>query len=60
MTKVILRGCNGRMGQVITEIAENDAGIEIVAGIDLVDQGKNPYPVFGHLIDCDVPADVLQ
>ena len=38
MTKVILRGCNGRMGQVITEIAENDAGIEIVAGIDLVDQ----------------------
>ncbi len=59
MTKVILRGCNGRMGQVITEIAENDAGIEIVAGIDLVDQGKNPYPVFGHLIDCDVPADVV-
>ena len=37
MTKVIMNGCNGKMGQTITEICKADADIEIVAGIDLYD-----------------------
>ena len=36
MTKVIMNGCNGKMGQTITEICKADADIEIVAGIDSV------------------------
>ncbi|MDE7297832.1 MAG: 4-hydroxy-tetrahydrodipicolinate reductase [Lachnospiraceae bacterium] len=59
MTKIIMRGCNGRMGQVITEIVSEDPETEIVAGIDLKDEGKNPYPVFSHLTDCSVGADVV-
>ena len=35
MTRVIMHGCNGHMGQVITGIvAEVDADAQIVAGID--------------------------
>ena len=37
MTKVIMNGCNGKMGQTITEICKADADIKIVAGIDLYD-----------------------
>lgn len=59
MIKIIIRGCNGRMGQVVTEIASEDENIKIVAGIDLKDEGKNPYPVYEHLIDCKEGADVL-
>ena len=37
MTKVIMHGCNGKMGQTITEMCKDDPEIEIVAGIDLYD-----------------------
>lgn len=59
MTKVIMCGCNGHMGQVITSICKEDADVEIVAGIDLYDGIKNEYPVFANINDCDVEADVI-
>ena len=34
MVKMIMHGCNGKMGQVITKIVKEDANAEIVAGID--------------------------
>jgi len=59
MTGIILRGCNGRMGRVITEMTAASSDMEIVAGIDIFDEGKNSYPVFKSLAECDVKADVL-
>lgn len=59
MTRVIMHGCNGHMGQVITGLCKEDDNIEIVAGIDLYDGIKNDYPVFANLRDCDVEADVI-
>ena len=59
MVKMIMNGCNGRMGQMITNIVAEDDNIEIVAGIDINDSIKNTYPVFTSLKDCDVQADVL-
>ena len=46
MTRVIMHGCNGHMGQVITKLAEEDTDVEIVAGVDPFDDGHNSYPVF--------------
>ncbi|MBQ8280986.1 MAG: 4-hydroxy-tetrahydrodipicolinate reductase [Lachnospiraceae bacterium] len=59
MTKIILRGCCGHMGQVITDIVANDADAEIVAGLDIVDNGKCTYPIFDSLAKVDVEADVV-
>ncbi len=59
MTKVIMHGCNGHMGQVITQIAAQDEEVEIVAGIDIANQIQNTYPVFQSLEECDVEADVV-
>ena len=59
MTKVIMHGCNGAMGQTITKIANDDEGVEIVAGIDIVDNRDNVYPVFTSIKDCNVEADVI-
>lgn len=59
MTRIIMHGCNGKMGQIISEICREDADVELVAGIDIADQGKNPYPVFTDITKCDVPADVM-
>ena len=59
MTRIIMNGCNGKMGQCITGICKEDPEVEIVAGIDLYDGIKNDYPVFSNINDCDVEADVI-
>lgn len=60
MTKVIMHGCNGKMGQVITGIIAADEEIEIVAGVDVSDHIRtNTYPVFDRIEKCDVEADVI-
>lgn len=59
MTRIILRGCNGRMGQAITQLLQSDDKAQIVAGIDVAGLKKNDYPVFKTFKDCDVDADVI-
>ena len=59
MVKIIMHGCCGHMGQVITQLVKEDSDAEIVAGIDVFDNGKMEYPVFKSLEECDVPADVI-
>lgn len=59
MTRIILSGCNGKMGQVITRLAADDNDLEIVAGIDINDCLPCTYPVFTNPAGCDVDADVI-
>lgn len=59
MIKIIMHGCNGHMGQVISEIVKNDECSTIVAGIDLNTERKNDYPVFQSFSECDIDADVI-
>lgn len=59
MTRVIMNGCNGKMGQCITGICKDDPEISIVAGIDVYNGIKNDYPVFPSLNACNVKADVI-
>ena len=59
MTDIILIGCNGRMGQMITDMVKQDDECTIVAGIDIVDNRDNGYPVYTKLADCDVEADAI-
>lgn len=56
---MIMRGCNGRMGRVITDIVKADEEIEIVAGIDISGNIYNDYPVYGSLAEVTEAADVL-
>lgn len=59
MVRVIMHGCNGAMGRVITDLAKDMDGVEIVAGIDLNTEIKQEYPVFSSLEACDIEADVI-
>ena len=43
MVKIIMHGCNGHMGQVITGLVKEDANAEIIAGIDMNDNGQTDY-----------------
>ena len=59
MTRVIMHGCNGKMGQTITGLVAADKEIEIVAGVDAFDDGRNVYPVFKTIELCSVEADAV-
>ena len=54
-----MHGCNGRMGQVISGLAAEDGEVQLVAGVDVFDDGHNPYPVFSNIRDCSLEADCI-
>lgn len=57
MTGILLSGCNGKMGKVITAAAANTDDIEIVGGIDLNTEAGAGYPVFAS--PTEVTPEVL-
>lgn len=59
MINILMSGCNGKMGQVVTRLAEQMDDVKIVAGYDLKSSSKNTYPVFTDLYQIDVPVDVI-
>lgn len=58
MVKIILSGCSGKMGHVITKCVESKENCEIVAGVD-INKCDAPYPIFTSFSDVDVDADVV-
>lgn len=59
MVKMIMHGCNGRMGHVIADLVAADEAIEIVAGVDAFGESTYSFPVFKSLSECNVDADVI-
>ena len=60
MIKLILHGCNGKMGRVIASAAAADKEIEIVAGVDRYPGShKSPFPVYQDLSLVKEKADVI-
>ena len=59
MIKVIMHGCNGMMGRMISDLMKDDAQAKIVAGVDINTEQHYDYPVFASLAECTVEADVI-
>lgn len=59
MTRIILSGCNGKMGRVISRIVSEEEDLEIAAGLDINTYIQNPYPVYTDIENCIEDADVI-
>ena len=59
MTKIILCGCSGQMGRVISALCAEDEEAEIVAGVDTFNSGDLPFPVVPSFSDVTQSADVI-
>lgn len=59
MVKMIMHGCNGRMGHVIVDLCKEDQEIQVVAGVDAFGENTYDFPVFKSLSECNVDADVI-
>ncbi len=59
MRKIIISGCCGHMGRVVADICAGDPEAEAVAGIDLLAQPMEGFPVFATPAACQVEADAV-
>ncbi len=59
MVRVIMHGCNGKMGRVISDLIAHDETVEIVAGIDVYTGIAQQYPVFSRIEECNIEADSI-
>ena len=59
MIKLILSGCNGYMGRVLTALVNASPDITIVAGVDINAQKTVEYPVFRNPHEITMDADVV-
>jgi 4-hydroxy-tetrahydrodipicolinate reductase len=58
MTGIIISGCNGTMGGVVSDCAAKRDDCKVLAGID-VRKAERPYPVYSELTGIDFHADVI-
>jgi len=59
MLKVLLNGCNGKMGQVVSKVAKTYEDVTIVAGVDLNTTRNFDYPVYSNPSQIQEEFDVI-
>lgn len=59
MTRIIMVGCGGKMGKVISDIVRADNEAQIVAGVDINTSWANDYPVYPAINEVKEEADVI-
>lgn len=59
MKKIILNGCFGRMGKVITEIVSENSQCTICAGVDFYSTGQADFPVYKTISQVKEQADAI-
>lgn len=59
MIKVLINGCNGKMGQVLANEITHTPDVEILCGVDKIDTGDNSFPVFTNVSEINLIPDVI-
>lgn len=59
MIRVLINGCNGRMGQEVAKRVAQTQDIEVLCGVDKIDIGDNNFPVFTNISEINLIPDVI-
>ncbi len=59
MVKVLINGCNGKMGQEVAKRIKETEDIETLCGVDRCDTGDNDFPVFENVEDINLIPDCI-
>ena len=59
MLRLILSGCNGRMGRAVEHLCAAQPDLEIAAGFDLLGTGDRDFPVFSSPAEFHGQADAV-
>ena len=59
MIEVMINGCNGKMGKVVSELVEKNDDMIVKCGIDMSDNGDTNFPVYTNLNQIIEKPDVI-
>ena len=59
MLEVLVNGCNGKMGQVVCDLIEQNENLVIKAGFDKFVTGEFAFPVYNKIEDIKEKPDVI-
>ena len=59
MIKILLSGCNGKMGRVVSACVRDRNDCKITAGVDICAETTFDYPVYPSFSGLDVTVDVI-
>ncbi len=59
MTKIVLCGCNGKMGHAVAQAAKENEKCTVVCGVDAFGESNYDFPVFSDFAHVNVDADVI-
>lgn len=57
--KVLINGCNGKMGQEVAKQIKLTEGVDVLCGVDRTDTGDNSFPVFTNINEINLIPDVI-
>lgn len=61
MIRVIIVGCNGKMGQMVVSTIKTQSDFQVVAGVDLASERLiNDFPVYKHIYEIDEKVDIIK
>lgn len=59
MIEIILTGCNGKMGQAVSEMANSSADFTIIAGVDINNTQNTDFHVYTDISGVENPRGVI-
>lgn len=59
MVNIILSGCCGKMGKMVSECVKFNDNLSIIAGIDINKNSNYEYPIFNNIDQCTINGDVI-
>lgn len=59
MIEVMVNGCNGKMGQIVSELVDKNEYMVLKCGADKIDTGYLTYPVYTNLNEIPEKPDVI-
>ncbi len=59
MLEVLVNGCNGKMGQVVCDLVENDEDLLLKCGFDKENTGEFAFPVYTNIDEITEKPDVI-
>ncbi len=59
MIRVLINGCNGKMGQEVAKAVALTPDIEVMCGVDRIDTGDNNFPVFTNIESINLIPDII-
>ena len=57
--KILINGCNGKMGQEVAKVVKLTQDMDVACGVDRIDTGDNTFPVFTDISEIDIIPDVI-